>query len=297
MQSSSNTVKSPSKKTNTFIIPIIRTDLIRRCLETLYRYTPDNFYIYVVDQSPEGIDQDIIDKYIHLYLRPYRNLGFAKATNEGIKLVETPYFTMCNDDVEFINKGWWQGILDTFKMVDKATPDKHAMMVNPASLKLPDWSVGRPQGEDFYILPYRQNYSQYDWDFLVKKSHYINKHLTIMPGSVIDGVTMYCSVFKTDKFLEVSMLNEAFRFGGGEDYDYNCRANMKGYRCVGTTLSWIFHHWSKSFESIQHEEAIKAKTRFEDAWNNNDELWGKDFDIWETKSRKGNIPPIGKYSL
>ena len=140
------------KKKNTFIIPIIRDDLIETCLDKLYKYTPDNFYVYVIDQTQNGIDRKLLDR-IHLYIRPHRNLGFAKACNEGIKLVETEYFTLLNDDVECINSKWLQGIIDTFKMIKKQTPDKPAVMVNPASIKLPDWSVGFPKGQDFYILP------------------------------------------------------------------------------------------------------------------------------------------------
>lgn len=281
-------------KTNTFIIPIIRTDLIERCLYTLYKNTPHNFYVYVIDQSKHGIDRDIIDKYIHLYIRPYRNLGFAKATNEGIKLVETKYFTMCNDDVEFMDKRWWKGVTDTFDKVNRETPEKPAVLVNPASAKLPDWSVGAPKGDDHYILPYRTVYSKEEYDHLLNDEHYINKYLTIKPDTVIDGVTMYCSVCDTEKFKEISMLNELFYPGGAEDYDWNARANMQGYRCVGTTLSWVFHHWSKSFKSITEKEDMQSLVDDSLRFGSHTEIWGKDFDVWGSK---GDAPPITNIPL
>lgn len=289
-------------KDNTFLIPIIRGDLIERCLDTLYKNTPPNFYVYVIDQTVDGIDSNRLrNKFKNLMVirtpksdvHTTGNLGFAKATNLGIQLVDTPYFTMCNDDVEFINRKWWWGVMDTFTKVAEATPDRPAVLVNPASTKLPDWSVGRPKGEDHYIIPYKKKYSQEDWDFLVNEDHYVNEHLTITPGSVIDGVTMYCSVFDTRKFLEVGMLNEKFYPGGGEDYDWNCRSNIHGYRCVGTTLSWVFHHWSISMSSMSEEEAIKKELRQENlVWNNNNELWGEGFDVWGGDIKKEDIPPI-----
>lgn len=286
---------------NTFIIPIIRDDLIERCLETLYKNTVPNFYVYVIDQTPNGIDMNLRDRYQNLMIiRSPRtlthtkgNLGFSKATNLGIALVETPYFTMCNDDVEFIDRRWWFGVQDTFKKATESTPDRPCMMVNPGSIRLPDWSVGRPSGDHHDILPYQQKYSKEEYDHLVNDEHYINEHLTLMPGSVIDGVTMYCSVFKTKMFLEVGLLNEKFYPGGGEDYDYNCRANMHGYRCVGTTMSWVWHHWSKSFATIQEADAIKDLIDEKLRWNNNNELWGEGFDIWGVKDMKPeDIPPI-----
>ena len=157
------------------------------------------------------------------------------------------------------------------------------MMVNPASFRLADWSIGAPKGEHLDILPYKESYTEEEYDFLVNESHYVNQHLTLKPGSVIDGVVMYCSVFDTKKFLGVSMLNEKFYPGSGEDYDYNCRANMAGYRCVGTTMSWVWHWWSKSMASMQEQEEIKSLIIPELRWNNNDELWGKGFDIWGIK--------------
>lgn len=286
---------------NTFVIPIIRTDLIERCLETLYNNTPPNFYVYVIDQSPKGIDMNLRDKYPNLMIirspktqiHTKGNLGFSKATNLGISLVETPYFTMCNDDVEFVDRRWWWGVLDTFKKATESTPDRPCMMVNPGSIRLPDWSVGRPSGDHHDILPYKKKYTPEEYDHLVNDEHYINEHLTLMPGSVIDGVTMYCSVFETKKFLEVGLLNEKFYPGGGEDYDYNCRANMAGYRCVGTTMSWVWHHWSKSFATIQEAESVKELIDDNLRWNNNNELWGENFDIWGMKDMaKEDIPPI-----
>lgn len=286
---------------NTFVIPIIRTDLIERCLETLYKNTVPNFYVIVIDQTPNGIDTNLRDRYKNLMIvRPPKtathtkgNLGFAKATNLGISLVETPYFTMCNDDVEFIDRRWWFGVMDCFDKVDAATPERPCMMVNPGAIRLPDWSVGRDAGDHHDILPYKMRYSADEYDDLVNNEHYVNEHLTLAPGSVIDGVTMYCSVFKTDKFLEVGPLNEKFYPGGGEDYDYNCRANMHGYRCVGTTMSWVWHWWSKSLPLTGDPEFIKASIDEKLRWNNNNELWGEGFDVWGVKDMKlEDMPPI-----
>ena len=284
---------------NTFIIPVIRTDMIERCLETLYRHTPPNFYVIVMDQSVDGIDRDLRERYKNLtYIRTPKtfthrtgNLGFSKVNNFAFKLVETPYFTMCNDDVEFLNRGWWQGIKDTFDLVESQTPDRPPVMVNPSSTKLPDWSIGRPSGDHLHIIPYKENYTDEEYDSLVNDEHYVNDLLTLMPGSVIDGVTMYCSVFRTDRFKEVGLLNEKFYPGGGEDYDWNARANLKNYRSVGTTNSWVFHHWSTTIGHLEAEK-IKSLLQEELKWNNNHELWGENFEIWAQKFKPEDAPPI-----
>lgn len=275
-------------KLNTFVIPCIRNDLIAKCLETLYANTPNNFYVIVIDQSIKGIDTSLRDKYMNLMIiRSPRtdvhrtgNLGFTQATNLGIQLTQTPYMTFLNDDVEFVHPKWWDGIMDTFDKVATATPERPALLVNAASIKLPDWSVGRPAGDDHYILPYKEKYTDEDWDSLVNEEHYVNEHLTIKPGTVIDGINLYCSVADTRKLLEIGLLDEYWYPGGADDYDLCCRASMFGYRCVGTTQSWVFHHWSKSFSDVRDKVEMQELVQDELKHGNLDDKWGKRFDLW-----------------
>lgn len=291
-------------KVNTFVIPIIRDDLIERCLETMYTNTNPNFYVFVIDQTIDGINtQKLRNQYRNLMvIRPPKtdlhytgNLGFAKATNMGIKLVETPFLTMCNDDVEFIDRRWWQGTLDAFEKADAAIPERPCISVTPGSIKLPDWSLGRSSGDDFYIIPYKENYAPEDYDHLTDDDHYLNEHLTLKPGSVIDGITFYCSVFKTTKFLEVGLLDEIYYPGGAEDYDYCCRAYAHGYRCVGTTMSWVFHHWSKSLSNEEAQRIRKELVQPELSFGDQSKVWGyfeKDgkretyHDVWGPKCER-----------
>lgn len=278
-------------KLNTFVIPIIRNDLIERCLETLYRYTPNNFYVYVIDQSLEGVDHNIRDRYKNLMvIRPPKsdlhhtgNLGHSQATNLGVQLAQTPYVTFLNDDVEFVHKDWWPGVMDTFEKVQKATPTRPAIMVNAASIKLPDWSVGKPKGEDHYILPYKESYTDDDWHLLVGQEHYINEHLTIKPGSVIDGINLYCTVVDTQKLLEIGLIDDYWYPGSANDYDIGCRASMFGYRCVGTTLSWVFHHWSQTF---QDEDQMHLLVQDELKHLDLKEKWGDRFDLWGIRCKQ-----------
>lgn len=276
----------------TVITAIIRPDCIEKMLETLYEYTEPMFYVYIIDQTVDGIDATRLrNTYKNLMIiRPPKsdvhytgNLGFAQANNLGISLVQTPYFMLCNDDVEFIHPAWWDGVMATFEKVERATPERPAVIVNPSSLKLADWSVGRASGDDFFIIPYKENYTDDDWNHLINDSHYVNEHLTITPGSVIDGVTLYASVCHTRRFLEIGLLDEQYFPGSGEDYDYSCRAAMVGYRCVGTTLSYLVHHWSTSFKAVNDEEDVKSLMIPELAWNGTSEKWGEGFDIWGVK--------------
>ena len=101
------------------VLPYIRDDYVGKCLDTMYKHTEkDSFYVIGVDQTVNGY----YDKRFHLYLRPARNLGFAKAANEGIIHAVRwgiPYIGVLNDDTEFMGSKWFQGILDEFATDEK----------------------------------------------------------------------------------------------------------------------------------------------------------------------------------
>lgn len=285
-------------KFNTFILVPIVTTFIDKCLETIYAYNEtDSFYVIIVDQTVQGLDANKLrNKYKNLMIirtpkttvHYTGNLGFAQANNLAISLVSTPYFTMINDDVELIDKRWWQGVLDTFAMVDEQTPDRPAVLVNPASTRLADWSVGRASGDDFDIIPHKEHYTDEDWRHLVQDDHYVNEHLTLHPDSVIDGVALYCSVFDTRLFHKVGFLDEKYFPASGEDYDWSCLAYMKGFRCVGTTKSWVFHWWSSSMKAAQKDDDVKSLMIPELSWNQNHEKWGEKFDVWGVRCSQCN---------
>lgn len=293
-------------KINTFIIPIITSNNISRCLETLDRHTPDNYNIIVIDQTITN--KAYLENHFktHLWIRSYRNLGFSKAMNTGIKLAQTEYVTLCNDDLEFINEKWWQGIVDTF------ATDPRILAVNPMSPKEGSFGYGyqeankevwlppdeyvcapdtkefvypkKPDGTGFF---YKENFSEDDYQFL------LTQHMRYKPGTMVDGLAGWMPVYKKEAFEKLGLLDERFYPGGGEDYDMDGRAYSCAWpierdvcdenyhwRMVSTAKSWVWHHWSKSRNTTEN---IMKPSR--DSWNRLDILWPDGFDIWAHRTK------------
>ena len=100
---------------------------------------------------------------------------------------------------------------------------------------------------------------------------------------VMDSIKGQLSLEKLQTYLNLLIDNglENVRFtGGGEDYDYSCRARMFNYRSVGTTLAYIYHHWSSTFKAIQDQDKVRSLMMPELSWNHTNEKWGENFDIW-----------------
>jgi len=141
-------------KENTFIIPHLNYGDLRKSLEKLHKHTPPNFYVILVDQN-EVYQQ--VDDLVDVHIRPNRNLGFAKACNWGIRLSDTPFVTLMNDDVEMLNVKWWDGIIETFKRYDK-----QALCVNPSSPRNPRASGDIPVNHPGW--DYKEEFTEEEYD-------------------------------------------------------------------------------------------------------------------------------------
>jgi hypothetical protein len=248
------------EKTNTFCVPVVLPTFIDRFLETLQRHTDPIFEVIVVDNSRDGVWETVRGR-VGCYLRPGRNLGFAKSMNCAVKLATTRYVTCANDDVEFVDGRWWSGILETFERY----PD--AVAVNPESIKIPGWGYG--EAGYFHLLPHQADYTRDDYDFLLAGDFHevpgLPPSFPRQQSGVIDGITTWLAVFDTGRMrgaLEAekhefgienpnnNYFDERFYPGGGEDYDLNARMFRVGKRVIGTSTSWVYHHWSSSRTAI-----------------------------------------------
>jgi GT2 family glycosyltransferase len=300
----------------TFVYPIIRTDYIGKSLKTLHKYTKrEDILVVVVDQSFEGMyDSSAANPYeqgIDLYIR-MKNEGFSKAANEGIihgLKWNTPYIAVVNDDTEFMYEGWLDDAISEFDT------DPNILAVCPESPRVAGWGYGLEHGINIDLLPHKDVYTKEDIEYL-KKGDYdaeeiqsrhpftIPKTFPITKRGVVDGIAMWCPIFKREAFIELGLFEERFVWGGGEDYDMLARAYSCAFpidrdecdptfhrRMVSTMKSWVWHWWgqSKDVKEQLRPELFQGK----EPWNDNGQLWGPSFDVWgHYKDENGVHKPI-----
>ena len=265
----------------TFIIPTIYNfQGLVRCIDLIHKYhDPDTFRIFVIDNSKNGLASQTLDKgKVHLILESYRNLGFAKSCNIGFKLVETPYICIMNDDVEIVHSDWWTNIEEVFS---RPTSDK-ILAVAPSSIK------GFPKSPEMDLLPFKEEYSQADWDYLMSKNNRMpetlwGKKAEFNKNWLFDGTMFYCVAFKKEVLDIVGLFDEGYwPGGGGDDYDYCRRICLKGHRIVQTCNSFVYHHWRVTTGGMKvTPEDIKKYRR----WEIFDQKWNEIG--WEERKIKG----------
>jgi len=292
------------QKINTFIFFPVVTNYIEKALETLHEFTPPNFQVIIVDQTKNGIYDKVHKFNPELYIRSYRNLGFAKAANTGARLATTPYITICNDDIEIINKKWWDGVEETFDM------DEKIIGVNPNSAKIAMWGYGCDHHTRLELLSKEECHTDAGYEYLLKGDYRNHADTKIMDkgieiplpksfpleqAGVIDGIATWFTVFKRDHYWSLGGFDERYYPGGGEDHELCARAYSQGLRMVGTSKSWIWHDWSASRD---HPENVNPAIP-ELCWNNHDEIFppelneGAHADPWGHRTGKdGNKIPL-----
>jgi GT2 family glycosyltransferase len=261
---------------NVFVFDPIRPDFIERCLLTLKKYTHHDYRIVLIDQTMDGMYEKVKND-VHLYLRPYRNLGFSKSMNEGIIhgiRWGAKYITVINDDIVFMDDRWWDGIMETMNS------DPNIMGVNPECPKEPGWGYGLPDGEFINLMEYKENFTTQDYDYLLEGDF---SGVAGLPDTfprkkvgVIDAIATWCTTFRRECFEQYGLFDERYYPGGGEDYDYNARIYRTGKRLVGTTKSWVYHFWGASKDKLSEHKGKSLPLDPALVWNHPHLLWPED---------------------
>lgn len=263
-----------TEKINTFIVTHNNYTGLRKTLESIRKHTPPNFYIFLIDQDKEyqQVD-DLVD--LHIFTNG-RNIGFAKGMNTGIRLSDTKYVSLWNDDCECINMKWWDGVMETFNRYSTA------LGVNPSSPRNPKGSGEEPVNN--MGIDYKEEFPEEDYV----------KMLELGKGYIIDGICMFATVIDKEKLDKIKgvipgkcWMDEHFYPGGGEDYCLNRRAymtknpdnKMGGYRMLGTNLSFVWHWW---YSTKRASDGIAGVKHCGSAYS---DKFGVDADIY---GRKGN---------
>lgn len=239
-----------------FVVPTYNNPNLRKSLLSLRRNTlPENIGKVILIDQHETYQE--VDDLVDIHVKTGK-LGFCKASNVGIRLSDACYVMVLNDDVEFLNPKWVEGIEETFRRCD------NALGVNPSSPRNP----GSPGGPCVDEWEYKENMSDEEYNRLVMEHG---------KGFVIDGICTYATVFNRkllDKVQGVvpgkAWFDEYF-FNGGEDYDMNRRAYMSGMRMLGTGLSYVWHWWYGS-----NDGKCNYSNKFNEKWGNDSDIYGKD---------------------
>ncbi|MBN2090303.1 glycosyltransferase family 2 protein [candidate division KSB1 bacterium] len=202
-------------------------DLMRDCLNSIPRTKPDGKYEIIVvdnasnDDSVAVIKQNFPDS---ILITNTENLGFARATNIGIKASRGEIILLLNSDAELKSK-------QIFEQVERFLMNHADVGIVGVSLIFPD---GMPQASGGKFV---SNWELFKQQILFLDSplfHRIKRKLGTATNSQfysLDYVTGACLFVRRRVLDEIGLLDENF-YIYGEDMEFCYRARQHGWRSV-----------------------------------------------------------------
>jgi GT2 family glycosyltransferase len=236
------------------VIPVWdQPELTARCLDSIDRSWDERARLILVDNGSEAPTRELLERArarrrdsVQI-LRNERNLGFIRATNQGIRSGNSAWVCLLNNDT-VVGPGWLA------EMVRVAQADPRIGLVNPTSN-----SLGFPLSEPSVDEQAKSLQDQRGrW-------------------AELSTALGFCLLARRSLLNQVGLLDESFGMGNFDDDDLSRRVRQKGFLCVRACGTYVYHKEKASFRRLPGwEEAFEAnRLRFESRWGKRIRiLWG-----------------------
>lgn len=244
---------SPEKNATTIVIPHCQDlEMLKRAVGSIVKNTSSPHRLIVVTNGAQEEtikwlrDQDNV-----ITIENKHRLGFPIAVNLAMAIVETDYFSICNDDI-YVTPDWLH------HMVDCMNSDKDMGIVGPTSNY-----VSGPQ--QITTEKYNSNTTLETTAIAYHLAHLNKKKLH-------PRIVFFCVLIKKAVLDKVGILDEVFSPGNFEDDDYCIRARKAGFQNA-IDLSTFIHHehsatWSKNKK--EYGEVMQRNLKkLQDKWGSN----------------------------
>jgi len=236
----------------TIIIPVYnKSELTQNCLNSIDNYTDKSLYdIIIIDNNSTDFIDEIVDAYIEndenfSYIKNRTNLGYAKANNIGLNLVDTEYTLLLNNDT-IVTENWLN------ELVTILDSDKTVGAVG-AKLLFEDNTI---QHAGVVII----NDYAYGDNLVARHINYKedSKHPVVNKVMEFQVLTAACLLIRTEILHRLNGFDENF-YNGYEDVDLCFRIGEIGYKLVYNPKSVVYHLESQSGS----ERFVKTKENIE----------------------------------
>lgn len=156
-----------------------------------------------------------------------KNLGFAKAINQGIELSRADYIGFLNNDIE-VSKGWLTSLITIL------ASDKTVGAVGPVCSNNHDW-----QGFDRVKAKFPVFNVDAPEDF-EKRAQIISDRFKNKYIHVRGMLAFFCTLLPMGVVRKIGLLDEGFEYTGDDD-DYARRLERAGYKLALSLGTYIKH--------------------------------------------------------
>jgi N-acetylglucosaminyl-diphospho-decaprenol L-rhamnosyltransferase len=208
----------------------------KQCVEAIRRHTALPYELILVDNASTDGTRDFLRSIDATVITNGKNLGCAKAWNQGVRASHGSVIGILNNDI-IVTKEWLESLVQFMERTNHG-------IVSPAA---------------------REGPLNYDLD------SYAVEFVRSCRRATRRELYGACLLIKRDVFDRVGLFDEAFAYGGCEDIDFFWRAKAAGFS-VGTTGSVLIHHFSMVTQDAIKRSETKAYpaenlAHFKKKWN------------------------------
>lgn len=218
-------------------------DYLLNCLKSIDL----NCEIIIVDNASSDKSADEIKKtfpYVKI-IENKKNLGFAKANNQGIRQAQGRYVLLLNPDTKILDSALQ-------KMINWMDNNPKAA-VSTCQLLNEDGSI-QPTGGFFPTLPHLVAWQIFLDDLLLLKSYHLKK-IFYSKERELDWITGAFFLFRREVVDKAGLFDENF-FMYAEDLEYCYRIKKAGFRIFFTPIASVTHY---GFKSGSKEKALVSE--------------------------------------
>jgi len=220
-----------SPKVSVIIVNYNGKELLKKCLESLFKVEYENFEVILVDNNSTDRTLEFVTKNYPsiIIIKLDSNKGFAEPNNIGSKIAKGDYLLFLNNDTivtpDFISK-----------MIKVVENDKKIGICQSLLLK-PDGSIDS------------------SGDFIDKLGIVYNSKTKIDEIREISSARGASMLIREKIFDELGGFDEKF-FVSFEDVDLSWRAWILGYRVILIPASVVYHTGGTTIEKMKSEIAF-----------------------------------------
>lgn len=227
-------------------------DELRECLKSVFKYINDlNFEVLVIDNASTEENVKMLENCFPqvVVIKNPTNLGFAKASNIGIKSSKGKYILLLNSDTKMIENT--PKILCNFMERYEAYGIVSPLLVDMNTNKIQRSSRRRFPSlwREFLVLTSlaRHNILNFLGCGFYVYDYERDKDVNVVPGT--------CMMIRRSAMEEIGLLDESFFFLG-EDMDYCWRMRQAGWKVASLAQSRILHLHGGSYKT--EEQRLKV---------------------------------------
>jgi GT2 family glycosyltransferase len=216
---------------------------LKICLDSLSKQTFKDFETIIVDNN--SIDESL--KFIKLnypdikLIELKENYGFSKAVNEGIKISETDYVVLLNNDTE-ATVDWLENLVNCIECDDMAFSCCSKMLQYIDREKIDD------AGDEYNIL---------GWAYKRGDNFTIDK---FTENAEVFSSCAGAAIYRRNILKKIGYFDENF-FAYMEDVDISYRAKVYGYKNLYCHSAEIFHIGSATSGSKYNSFKVRLAAR------------------------------------